>query len=452
MLGFANPTLPYTLHTDASTTGLGAALYQEQDGESKVIAFASRGLSRSESRYPAHKLEFLALKWAVTEKLSDYLYGNHFTAITDSNPLTYILSSAKLDAISYRWLSALVTFSFSLIYRSGKQNLDADGLSRRPHGELVNDLVSQKEQERIQQFAAKHLEESECVIIDCAVVQAVCDKHLIQQECGTPVALVESLAIDQEVIPGCFAQELTEDIPAVSELTGIDLQKEQREDVTLNQVISHMEQSQLPCRAVKDECPDISLLLREWNRLELKERVLYRRRQWNDQTTYQLVLPVKFRAMVLESLHDQMGHMGVDRTLDLARSRFYWPKMSADIEKKVKTCERCVKRKALPEKSAPLVNIQVTRPLELLCIDFLSIEPDLSNIQNVLVMMDHYTKYAVALPTSNQKAKTVAKCLWEGFIVHYGFPERILSDQGADFESKVVKELCEMAKIHTKYE
>ncbi len=72
VLGFANPILPYTLHTDASTTGSGAALYQEQDGEIKVIAFASRGLSRSESRYPAHKLEFLALKWAVTEKLSDY--------------------------------------------------------------------------------------------------------------------------------------------------------------------------------------------------------------------------------------------------------------------------------------------------------------------------------------------------------------------------------------------
>ncbi len=152
-----------------------------------------------------------------------------------------------------------------------------------------------------------------------------------------------------------------------------------------------------------------------------------------------MVLPVKFRAVVLESLHDQMGQMGVDRTLYLARSRFYWPKMNAVVEKKVKTCERFVKRKAVPAKSAPLVNIQVTRPLELLCIDFLSIEPDRSNIQNVLIMTDHYTKYAVALPTSNQKAKTVARCLWDGFIVHYGFPERILSDQGTDFESKLIK-------------
>ncbi|KAL1258009.1 hypothetical protein QQF64_011253 [Cirrhinus molitorella] len=294
VLGFANPTLPYTLHTDASATGLGAALYQEQDGESKVIAFASRGLSRSESRYPAHKLEFLALKWVVTEKFSDYLYGNHFTVITDSNPLTYILSSAKLDAISYRWRSALATFSFSLIYRSGKQNQDADGLSRRPHGELVNDMVSQKEQERIQKFASQHLGEGEGVIIDCSVVQAVCDKHLVQQEDGSHVALLESLTIEQEAIPGCFAQEMIEGLFTVPDLTGINLQQEQREDVTLNQVISQIEQGQLPCRAVRYECPDIPLLLREWNRLELKEGVLYRRRRWNDQTNYQLVLPVKF--------------------------------------------------------------------------------------------------------------------------------------------------------------
>lgn len=83
VLGFADPKQPYILHTDASSTGLGAALYQEQDGKLRVIAFASRGLSQSESRYPAHKLEFLALKWSVTERFHDYLYGGHFTVVTD---------------------------------------------------------------------------------------------------------------------------------------------------------------------------------------------------------------------------------------------------------------------------------------------------------------------------------------------------------------------------------
>ncbi len=68
VLGFADPGLPYVLQTNASTTGLGAALYQEQEGNMCVIAFASRGLTKSEARYPTHKLEFFALKWAVTGK------------------------------------------------------------------------------------------------------------------------------------------------------------------------------------------------------------------------------------------------------------------------------------------------------------------------------------------------------------------------------------------------
>ena len=145
VLAFANPKLPYILHTDASTVGLRAALYQEQEGKIRAIAFASKGLSRSESRYPAHKLEFFALKWPVMEKFNDYFYGSQFTVVTDSNPLTYILTSAKLDATSYRWLAALSTYSFKLKYRAGKRNLDADGLSRRPH-ESPEDFHSQKEQ------------------------------------------------------------------------------------------------------------------------------------------------------------------------------------------------------------------------------------------------------------------------------------------------------------------
>jgi hypothetical protein len=74
-----------------------------------VVAYASRGLSNSEKNYPVHKLEFLALKWAVTEKYHDYLYGNTLTVLTDNNPLTYVLISAKLDATGHRWIAALAS-------------------------------------------------------------------------------------------------------------------------------------------------------------------------------------------------------------------------------------------------------------------------------------------------------------------------------------------------------
>ena len=100
-----------------------------------MVAFASRSLKPSEKNYPAHKLEFLALKWCVTEKFHEYLYGNTFEVITDNNPLTYILITEKLDATGQRWITSLSEYNFSIKYRSGKKNADVDWLSWRQEGE-----------------------------------------------------------------------------------------------------------------------------------------------------------------------------------------------------------------------------------------------------------------------------------------------------------------------------
>ena len=117
ILAFSNFSKPFILHTDASTEGLGAVLYQEQDGLECVIAYASRGLRNSEKHYPAHQLEFLCLKWAVTDKFHDYLYDSQFTVFTDNNPLTYVFSTAKSDACNHRWLASLGSFDFKLVYK-----------------------------------------------------------------------------------------------------------------------------------------------------------------------------------------------------------------------------------------------------------------------------------------------------------------------------------------------
>lgn len=449
VLAFADPSKPYILHTDASCTGLGAVLYQEHEGRKRVVAYASRGLSRSEARYSAHKLEFLALKWAVTEKFNDYLYGAYFTVVTDSNPLTYLLTSAKLDATSYRWLSAISTYSFKIMYRAGKQNADADGLSRRPHAEIPDDHLSQKERERILRFTEHHLEDPMSVSIDQHTVHAICDRQLVY---GSPskdhvVALVQTLSTDPGSLPDSFVDDQQFASQVVPAYTPDDIAAKQRADPVIQHIVAQLERGESPPASVRKQLPDLPLLLREQTKLELLNNVLVRRRQIGDEITYQLVLPEECRSEALYQLHDQMGHLGIERTLDLARSRFYWPRMSVDIHHKVKNCERCVRRKAQPDKAAPLVNIKTSRPLELVCMDFLSLEPDRSKTKDILVLTDHFTKYAVAVPTPNQKAKTVAKCLWDNFLVHYGIPEKLHSDQGPDFESRTIKELCAMAEI-----
>lgn len=412
-------------------------MYQEQDGHMRVISFASRGLSNCEKRYPTQKLEFLALKWAVTDKFYDYLYGVEFTIMTDNNPLTYIL-----------------TFNFSIKYRAGKKNQDADGLSRRPHERVNPDNSAQVEDDRISQFISRFLNEENGISFPKEAVEAVCQKHQLygrtaaDKDTNLPVAL-ECLAIDANAIPVEFSQaEFLHGSSTLPRMSQQDWTAEQANDPVISRIIHLLNTGKrLSYRVRQQENREVQLMLRLIHQLVVLDGVLYRKRMNRGEPFYQLVLPQKYKEVVLEALHDSVGHMGVERTLDLVRTRFYWPRMSLDVETKVSTCERCVRRKAKAEKAFPLVNIETSRPLELVCMDYLSLEPDGKGTKNILVITDHFTKYAVAIPTADQKAKTVAKALWSNFFIHYGIPERLHSDQGRDFESAVIKDLCQLLGI-----
>ena len=121
---------------DASRRGLGAVLSQKQaDGRYHLIAYASCVMNETEQRYHSNKQEFLALKWAITEQFHEYQspYGknrNEFVVRTNNNPLTYIFSSANMDAAGQRWVARLTSYNFSLEYQKGKDNTVANFLSQ----------------------------------------------------------------------------------------------------------------------------------------------------------------------------------------------------------------------------------------------------------------------------------------------------------------------------------
>ena len=166
---------------------------------------------------------------------------------------------------------------------------------------------------------------------------------------------------------------------------------------------------------------------------------------------WQLVIPKAYRPRALAGCHDDVAHQGRMRTLSLLRERFFWPGMQTEAIQHVLKCTRCLRRKTLSH-VAPLQPIHVTQPLELVHMDYLSLEPSKGNIENVLVITDHFTRYALAYPSKTQTAQATARILWDNFICHYGFPEKFISDQGRNFESDLIKELCKIAgvqKLHT---
>ena len=145
--------------------------------------------------------------------------------------------------------------------------------------------------------------------------------------------------------------------------------------------------------------------------------------------------------VALKGCHDEVGHLGLEHMLDLMHDWFFWPHMAAQAKEHMRKCCPCLAFKA-KQANAPLENIMATHIFELAHLHYLCLEPGKCLEENVLVVTDHFTRYAQAYVTRTQTAQTTAKTLWDKFIVHYGLPEKILLDQGQNFENQLVADLC----------
>ena len=132
MLVFPDFDKLFLLEMDASKEGLGVMPQKHDDRHYHPITFGSCSLTPAERNYHSSKMEFLGLKWSVTEHFKEYLAYTPFVVRMDHNPLMYILTTPNLDATGHRWAGALASFEFTLEYQKGADNGVADAFSQVP--------------------------------------------------------------------------------------------------------------------------------------------------------------------------------------------------------------------------------------------------------------------------------------------------------------------------------
>jgi len=391
IMAYPDFTKPFTLRCDASGLGLGAVLYQEQEGKLRTIAYASRALLQSEKNYHSNKLEFLCMKWAITEQFRDYLYhATEFDVVTDNNPLLYCLSSLKLNATTVRWVGELADFNFKIRYRPGTVHKDVDALSRLPldiqtYQRIYSKTIDMSSVDEL-------LKGSNIITVGSIAAEVLSNTNNIQK-----LACVNEKPINE-----------------VFNLT--TLKSAQISDEAIKEIIQIKKDNKKPSLQQKRGGNEVfRALSRIFNSLFIEGGVLYRTVLGKKV----IVVPPSFRSEIYRELHSNMGHLGSERVYQLAKERFYWPNMERDIHHFVTSCCPCIKDKRPQyQTKSPLLSLSSSAPFELLSVDFLKLEKA-GGYEYILVIVDHFTRFAEVYPTKNKTAKTAAKKLYDEFILRY---------------------------------
>jgi transposase InsO family protein len=398
VLRFPVADAPYILDTDASLTGIGAVLSQVVDGQERVLGYASRTLSKQERNYCVTRREMLAVVH-FTKHFRPYLYGRRFTVRTDHSSLQWLRNFKEPEGQLARWLEVLQEYDYIIVHRPGKQHGNADGLSRQ----------------QCQQCGREH-------------------------DDPRPKRTLQSVRV----------------VSIKPRWTASEFQAAQKADADLAQFLRSFESRVKPSSTEESAWSAVARhYLRDWDRFSLIDGVLAR--QWFDSagqpTSYQWVVPRQFVTDILEQAHaaHTSGHFSDKRTLARAKEAFYWQGMSRDTRDFCRACRVCGARRPKPTAPHHLYQRQVTtEPLQKVAVDILGPldPPTARGNRYILVIVDYFTKWLEALPMPDQRAETCAEKFVSEFVSRFGICDQLHSDQGRQFESALMQQVCKLLGIN----
>ena len=452
MLYYPDLNNSFCLTTDASDVSLGFILSQKDiNNKDRVVAYGGRSIRPEERKWTVTEKECLAVVEGI-KAYREYLSHRPFTVYTDHKALQWLHNMKDPSNRLGRWALKLQEYQYTVIHKEGKKNQNADALSRRVYDDAP--VVDGKEIQQSKQI--------ESPTVSTAIIP-------VEPEVEETDRWLTEVTFEYAAVPAVAPVNLS---PATAETANAeanhnDLPAQKR------QPPGQLEPEHSDLIALQKECPDFqsiygylaerklpddATLARnttwESDQYMLADHVLYhfyqprtKKANRSEGSIIQVALPKALRLDVLKSYHDSIaggGHLGIQKTYESIRQKFYWPHMYQHIQDYVLSCDICQRIKVdRRQPRVPLTNMPITDTFDSWHIDFLGPLPrtEENSYAHILLVVDRFSRWSEAFPMKDQDAKSVAKVLFNEISARYGAPRILVSDRGTQFMSRLVHAL-----------
>jgi hypothetical protein len=455
----------FNLTTDASNFAIGAVLSQTKNGADLPIAYASRTLNDSETRYSTIEKELLSIVWS-TKYFRPYLYGRKFKIFTDHKPLQWLFSIKEPNSKLLRWRLKLEEYNYEIVYKKGTANRNADALSRIQLNNNESNAVNlQQEPQDVDQL----INESIDLHFPDLDLQSIVVNLDETEDHTNQVEVVGEDREDDQTMHSNYDGNTATGIPVVEEPVNfgkhqiilslvkfnprkVKIQKLFESKTRMNVEISENNFENDTIKFVKEYLvPNIKYSLYfETDFYEKFAAIITKYFKSNK------LLLVKHTNRMLDVTSEddkneiignyhvgKTNHRGIQETYEQIKKKYYWPNLKNYIQNYINKCEICLQTKyeRVPLNLELNLTPTASKPLEIIHVDSLTLEK-----KKFLTITDSFSRYAQAYHiVSAQGVEIVDNLL--NYFTHHGVPRTIISDNGTEFNNSVVKELLSLHKI-----
>ena len=405
----------FILETDFSATARSAVLLQEdpKGGPNKFLGCCAAKNDAAAANYSSNKGELAAVILGL-KKYEHILSWKPFTIVTDNACVSFLRNLKTQKGIYSRWKEILASYDFDIVHRPGRSHFFADSLSRR------TDLNQEDD---------------------------------IEDEIAAEILDVYNI-VDELTLPEDANLEGFGTIPLG------ELQAETAADPVLSKVLPFVRRGTPPDATERRKLPlEVLPYINRFPTLFLRHQVLmaYTPGGIGEDYTPKICVPIALRDKVFTTAHgnNSAGHHGITRTLDLLRTRVYFPRMQTYVEEKIKGCSSCFQKwKTPPAKKHPQHREVVGRPGARVYMDLVgplnAVPHHGEDVSYILTILDGFTRYLTAVPLRTITTQSVLEGFLNNYVYRHGIPETVHTDNGVQFVSATFQKAMEMYQIsHT---